>query len=128
MNKVRQSHLNNVGKLQSDRAMRNVRTATKTVALVVTGRVDSQMMSEFAQLQFAVWRRCCDLGETWTGAWEAWLDYAIETGNINTQSKLAERGANVLNQAGQLVASQIVDLAALQENIEIDYGFWISSK
>jgi hypothetical protein len=43
-------------------------------------------------------------------------------------SKLAEREGNIFGQAAQILCSQATDLVGLQENIAVDYGYWVSEK
>jgi hypothetical protein len=46
----------------------------------------------------------------------------------NTMSKLVERESNIGVQFGQLLGAQLTDLVGLQENIEVDYSYWINGK
>jgi len=66
---------------------------------------------------------------------EAWLkgcaillqDY-VQIKDANTMSKLVEKQYNLVAQWNQLLGSQATNLMGLEENIEVDYGYWASQK
>jgi hypothetical protein len=43
-------------------------------------------------------------------------------------SKFVERECNIAGQAIALVMKQVTDIAGLEENIEVDYAYWVSEK
>jgi hypothetical protein len=43
-------------------------------------------------------------------------------------SKFAEQQFNFVVQCSRLVSDQLTELVELQENVEVDYSFWVSDK
>ena len=43
-------------------------------------------------------------------------------------SKLVEQEFNLVGQLVQLLSNQATNLATLQENVEVDYGYWVHEK
>lgn len=58
--------------------------------------------------------------------WLDWLQSLQQLPQARTVSRLMEMECNVLLRAGQLAGNQLVNLASLQENIEVNYGYWLS--
>lgn len=121
------AHAVSAGRLQADRARRMLGTVADTVRLLATAH-DPATFDELAQLQAAVAERVRKMSTGWAQAWSEWYRYASETGGMNTLAKLSEREANIVNQATQLLGSQVTDLIVLQENIEVSYAYWLSQK
>ena len=48
--------------------------------------------------------------------------------SANTLSKVVEQQCNLLMQFNQLLSNQAVSLMTLQENIEVDYSYWLSQQ
>ncbi len=60
--------------------------------------------------------------------WKSWIAYTDQIKGANTMSKLAEREGNIVAQVTQILSSQATDLVGLQENIDVDYSYWINQK
>jgi hypothetical protein len=125
-------HLLKASELQYARAARSYHTIASAAAVVasnaVAGRVDFAALHELAQLQMAVWQRALSTGDAWRKNWEGWWGYASGTQGANTTAKLAERQANIVAQMTQILGGQFTDLIGLQENVEVNYAFWIDQK
>lgn len=113
--------------LHADRATRAMGFALGAVQLAAKGP-SADLISEFSALQWSVFERIQSLGERWSRDWQHWFRYATHWRGANTMSKLAEREANIVSQMTQLLGSQMSDLVNLQENIEINYAYWLSQK
>jgi len=79
-----------------------------------------------AQLQAASLQKLIAQQDSWLAQWQGWLHSACQLGQANTVSKLLEQEMNLALRAVQIVGQQAVDLASLQENLEINYGYWAS--
>jgi hypothetical protein len=121
-------HMMTANSLQYARAMRGSRAAAAMAQLATSGRIDALDFGEFTQLQLAAWRRFASLRDSWIEDWQGWWSYSSQTRGVNTASKLAERQANIVAQMAQLLGEQFTDLVGLQENIEVDFAYWVSQK
>jgi hypothetical protein len=79
-------------------------------------------------MQQSAWQRLLTLQTKWAGDWKAWIEYSEQIKGANTMSKLAEREGNIGAQLAQLLSNQATDLVGLQENIHVDYSYWIHQK
>ncbi len=79
-----------------------------------------------AQLQAASLQKLIAQQDSWLAQWQGWLHTAGQLSHANTVSKLLEQEMNLALRAVQIVGQQAVDLASLQENLEINYGYWAS--
>ena len=113
--------------LQRNSATRAMGNLAASAQLFAHG-VDPDTLGELLQMQQAAWRRLLTLQEGWLEGWTAWLRYSDQIAGANTMSKLVERECNIGAQLGQLLSGQATDLVALQENIEVDYFYWVNEK
>jgi hypothetical protein len=120
-------HASTAGKVQTDRTARALNAVVGTARLAAKG-FDSGTIDELFKFQSAILARYRALGETWTGDWAAWYDYATHLKGTNTMSKLAERESNIACRLAQMIGSQIQDLVTLQENVEVNYICWLTRK
>jgi hypothetical protein len=120
-------HFMKAGTLQTDRATRALHTVAAAAQLAASG-IDPAMIGELSQMQIATIERMRALRDTWSRDWESWWHYAAQLGSSNTMSKLVERETNIFAQMGQLLGSQITDWMGLQENIEVNYAYWLKQK
>lgn len=111
----------------SDRLARGAAATLATMQLAARG-IDAGTILELAEMQDAVRARCKALSEGWVKGWEAWAQYADQLKGANTMSKFVERECNILAQAMALMMKQVTDISGLQENIEVDYAYWVSEK
>jgi hypothetical protein len=79
-----------------------------------------------AQLQAASLQKLIAQQDSWLAQWQGWLHSAGQLQQANTVSKLLEQEINLALRAVQIVGQQAVDLASLQENLEVNYGYWAS--
>ena len=120
-------HFKKMSTLQQNRAERALANAAATVSLMARG-LDSQTFAELLHLQKAAWTRLAELQEGWVEDWYGWLQYSDQAKGANTMSKLVERECNSVAQAVQLMGAQATSLVGLQENIEVDYSYWVNEK
>lgn len=79
-----------------------------------------------AQLQAASLQKLIAQQDSWLAQWQGWLHTACQLGQANTVSKLMEQEVNLTLRAVQILGQQAIDLASLQENLEVNYGYWAS--
>ena len=78
------------------------------------------------QLQAASLQRLIAQQDSWLTQWQGWFHSACQLSQANTVSKLLEQEINLTLRAVQILGQQTVDLASLQENLEVNYGYWAS--
>jgi hypothetical protein len=78
------------------------------------------------QLQAASLQKLIAQQDGWLAQWQSWLHSACQLSQANTVSKLLEQEVNLTLRAVQIMGQQAVDLATLQENLEVNYGYWAS--
>jgi hypothetical protein len=100
--------------------------AAVATVLTLAGRVDT--WSELQSLQGAVLQRVQLLQRGWLQGWTAWLHEFADLKRANTMSEHLEQQYNLVAQAGELLKDQATDLLSLQENVEVDCGYWVAQK
>jgi len=90
--------------------------------------LNTETWGELLQLQQAVQQRLQQQQQNWWRGWAAWAQQCTQIKNANTMSKLVEQEFNLVGQLVQLLSNQATNLATLQENIEVDYGYWVHEK
>lgn len=72
-------------------------------------------------------------GQKWTDQlrqngddWLDWFQSLQQLPQARTVSRLVEMECNVLLRAAELAGTQLVNFAVLQENLEVNYGYWAS--
>jgi hypothetical protein len=113
--------------LQSSWAARSLKNASATAELFAMG-MDAESWHELVQIQQSAWQRLLTLQTKWAGDWKGWIEYSEQIKGANTMSKLAEREGNIGAQLAQLLSNQAADLVGLQENIHVDYSYWVHQK
>lgn len=110
------------------------RSAARTVGNCIgTAELVPQMMNletweELLQMQSAITERLQQQNEAWfKGVARLMKDYA-QLKRANTMTKLFEQQFNIMGQWGQLLSVQTTNLMNLQENIEVDFGYWVAQK
>ncbi len=81
---------------------------------------------DLLHMQQAAWRRLFTLQSGWMQDWKSWLLYSDRIKGANTMSKLAESEGNIVAQLVQLLSNQATDWVGLQENIHVDYSYWVN--
>jgi hypothetical protein len=128
------NHALKAGELQTNLAARETNLAARAIgnvsatAQVFAFGIDAESLEELAQLRAAAWQRLNALQTGWMRDWKHWFQYSGQIKGANTMSKLVEREGNIAAQFAQLVGKQVTDLVGLQENILVDYSFWINQK
>lgn len=117
-------HVATSGKVHMDRTARSLDTAVTTMRLAARG-LDSDELKQLSDLQHSVLARFRVLGDGWMKDWQDWFRFATGMHGANTMSKLAEHETNIVCQATQMLGSQLSDLVSLQENIEVNYAYWL---
>ena len=113
--------------LQSDWATRAMHNASASAQVFALG-IDAESADELLQMQHAAWRRLFALQSSWAQDWKNWIQYSDLIKGANTTFKFVEREGNIVAQCVQLLSKQAADLMGLQENIDVDYSFWINEK
>jgi hypothetical protein len=84
--------------------------------------------AELMELQFAVAERMQQLQQDWWQSWNDWLAEFGRLGRSSTMSEQLEQQYNITEQFTALLKSQAGDLMDLQENWQVDYGYWVAQK
>ena len=113
--------------LQSDWATRAMHNASASAQVFALG-IDAESAEELLQMQQAAWQRLFTLQSSWAQDWKNWIQYSDLIKGANTTFKFVEREGNIVAQCVQMLSKQAADLMGLQENIDVDYSFWISEK
>jgi hypothetical protein len=119
--------LASTGKVLADRTARTL-TAASDMAKLAATPPSPETVAEFVALQVAVLQRFETMTQGWSKAWHEWFAYATEFKGANTVSKIAEKETNIAGQLTAMIGSQITDLVTLQENVEVNYAYWIQQK
>ncbi|WP_354683774.1 hypothetical protein [Cupriavidus necator] len=90
--------------------------------------VDAQTWTELFQLQAAIIRRLHDQQQQNLQGWAGWLQERAQVRRANTMSKLVEQEFDLLARFVLLLSDQAVDLVTLQENVEVNTGYWLGQK
>lgn len=90
--------------------------------------MDSQTWQELLAMQAAVVQRLQQQQKSWVTGLNGLVQEYAQIKQANTMSKFAEQQFNLMAQFGQLVSLQTTALMGLQENIEVDYGYWAAQK
>lgn len=83
---------------------------------------------ELWQMQQAVLQQTQQMQQGWMQGWTAWLGEFGQLKRANTMSKLVEQEFNLVAQFVLLLQGQATDWTNLQENIEVNYGYWLSEQ
>jgi hypothetical protein len=90
--------------------------------------LEPETWEELLQMQSAILQRLEQQQRAWLeGCAILMQDYA-QIKQANTLSKLVEKQCNLVTQWNQLLGDQATNLMGLQENIQVDYGYWASQK
>lgn len=108
-------------------AARSGNNAFTTAALLPQG-ISPGIWAELSQMQAAVLRRLQQQQQNWVNGCAGLAQDYQQGKRANSMSKLLEQQCNLVAQFGQLLSQQAVDLVGLQENIEVNYGYWIAQK
>ncbi|MCD4501412.1 hypothetical protein [Chromobacterium vaccinii] len=112
-----------VDTLFSNWLARGLNNAGSTLALLPSAAQPQTWFSLF-QLQQSALQKLQQQQNIWVEHWLGWLGEAEKLRNANTLSKLLEQECNLAMQAVQIVGNYAVNLSDLQENLEVNYGYW----
>jgi len=90
--------------------------------------MDPQIWSDLLQLQAAVMQRLQQQNRAWLKGCAILMEDYAQIKQANTMSKLVEKQYNLMAQWSLLIGNQATNMIGLQENIEVDYGYWASQK
>ncbi len=119
------NHVPRHGQLLGNLASRHQHNLTASLALL-PALLHTDTWLGLAQLQTASLQKLLAQQDSWLAQWQGWLHSASQLGQANTVSKLMEQEMNLTLRAVQILGQQAVDLASLQENLEVNYGYWAS--
>lgn len=83
---------------------------------------------ELLELQQAVAQQVQQLHQGWMQGWAGWLGEFDQLKRVNTMSKLVEQEFNLAAQCLLLLQGQATDWTNLLENVEVNYGYWLSEQ
>lgn len=95
---------------------------------LATHFMEPQLWSDVTQMQNAILQRLKQQGDSWLKGCAILMQDYVQIKQANTMSKLVEKQYNLVTQWNQLIGDQTTNLMGLQENIEVDYGYWASQK
>ncbi|GJJ04546.1 hypothetical protein RugamoR64_50840 [Duganella rhizosphaerae] len=104
-----------------------VNNGAMTMALV-TKLWNPTVWSEWTQLQAAIAQRLYDQNQDWHKGCAILVEDYGQLKQANTMSKLLEKQGNLVSQSAALLTSQTTNFVALLENIDVDFGYWMSQK
>lgn len=99
-----------------------------TTAAMLSQLTQPQTWQELCQIQEAIMQQTYQLQQNWISDWNAWLGEFAQIKQANTMSKLVEQEFNLVGQFVRLLQNQATDWVGLLENVEVNYGYWLSEK
>ena len=108
--------------------LRSGHNAVLGSALLPLAGTQLEAMGELMQLQHASQQQLLRLQEQWLQRWAAlWQDHR-EMRQSNTLSKWMAEQFNVVAQALDLIGLQASELANLEENVSVNFGYWAQQR
>jgi hypothetical protein len=89
---------------------------------------DQNHWAELGALQRAVCARLWEQQQDWLDGLAALAEQYAQRREANTLSKCVEREYDCVAQFGALLSNQAVQMAALMENILVDFSYWSAQK
>lgn len=120
-------HMQTIMNLSSQWAARNANNSAISAGLLPAA-FDADTWKELLAMQAAIIQRLQDQQKSWVDGINSLGQEYAQIKQANTMSKYAEQQFNLLAQFGQLVSAQATALMGLQENIQVDYGYWAAQK
>ncbi|MES2943558.1 MAG: hypothetical protein V4772_11885 [Pseudomonadota bacterium] len=120
-------HVQTIVNLSSQWAARNANNSAISVGLLPAA-LDADTWKELLAMQAAIVQRLQDQQKSWVEGINGLAHDYAQIKQANTMSKYAEQQFNLIAQFGQLVSAQATALMGLQENIQVDYGYWAAQK
>lgn len=120
-------HLQTVFNLSGQWAARNANNSAISVGLMPAS-LDANTWKDLLAMQAAIVQRLQDQQKSWVEGINTLSHEYAQIKQANTMSKYVEQQFNLLAQFGQLVSAQATALMGLQENIQVDYGYWAAQK
>ena len=90
--------------------------------------LDGHDLSGLLQMQEAMCQRLQAQQQDFAREWVDWLHNCARARRANTMSKQLEQDVDLLGQWVMLWSRQMVDLATLQENFEVNTEYWLESR
>ena len=120
-------HAMTVQKLMAGWVTRTAGTGIKALTLAPFA-ADPQTWTELLQLQSAIVHRLQEQQQENMQGWAAWLQERAQLNRANTMSKLVEQEFDLLARFVLLLSDQMVNLVTLQENVEVNTGYWLGEQ
>ncbi len=108
----------------SERVMKNCMAS----ATVMPELMKKDTITELMQLNSSVFNRLHQQYQESFNGFSALITDYVQIKNANTMTKFVAQQFNLLGQFGQLMQEQTTNLLTLQENIEVDYAYWVNKK
>ncbi|WP_454055937.1 hypothetical protein [Cupriavidus sp. Marseille-Q8015] len=119
-------HALTLTRLSHGRAARATAAGARAVSLMPL--LDARDWSGLLRLQEAMCQRLQAQQQDFAREWVAWLHNCARAGRANTMSKQLEQDVDLLGQWVMLWSRQMVDLATLQENFEVNAEYWLEDR
>ncbi|HSV34732.1 MAG TPA: hypothetical protein VLI46_04205 [Ramlibacter sp.] len=120
-------HLNTFSALLAQSATRVAGNGAASAALLPKA-TDFETWKELSAMQGAIFKRLLQQHQDWLqGLAKLGQEYS-QIKRANTLSEHAEQQFNLMAQFGDLMKAQATNLLTLQDNIEVNYGYWVSQK
>jgi hypothetical protein len=116
-----------MGTLLSQSAARKAGNYSATAAMAPL-MAHADTWKELFAFQSAIGERVQQWQHGWLQGWNAWMEEVADLKRANTLSEQVEQHFNLAAQIGVLIKKQTADLLTLQENIEVNYGYWVAQK
>jgi hypothetical protein len=121
------AHAMTAERLMQKQAARQFHNSLLTAGLSIR-LADPEVWGEWLQLQTAVAQRLQKQNQDLGKGCAILADDYSQLRHANTMSKLMEKQFNLVSEWGALISSQATNLVELLENVQVDYGYWVSQK
>jgi hypothetical protein len=117
-------HTHSLFKLLAESAARSGTAGSVLLPLLASPQTGAELL----EMQAAVLERLLALQQAWWQGWTGWLEEFGQLRRADTLSDYMEQQYNLCAQAGGLLKDQFTDVVGLQENVQVDCGYWAAQK
>ncbi len=107
---------------------RSSHNAMLSAALLPTATTPLQALQELMELQQASQQQALRLQQQWLRRWATLWQEHRQMRQPNTVSKWMEEHFNLAAQTLDLLGQQACELANLEENVGVNYGYWVQQR